>query len=419
MILKNVGKNICTLCKGSRHLCGRPVCPILLRIRSLREVSQKIGRKTEFFGSSPPGVFVGEWGYPRINIGGLVPPETGEPARLFDSPKDWIKKRTSLLDIIKFRASLLYSKANMHIKTPSRFQEKLLEKLQELSMSIKPTDVEVKLRKPPLYRLTFDGIVTPIGVEGQVNKLDLASNPVIPRKVDQIIEDKDIKTVDAIWELYSSNISIYSLIRMLSVGVFGYRNRRKLVPTRWSITAVDKMLSEKMRKTIITYDLVSDILVFHNEYLGNHYEIIMYPHSLALEMIEIWMPQTIWVPTEKPEIYYVYELADGRVSDEDGGYYAIRLGVFEYLNRIRRQAAVIVVREIRPEYFAPVGNWQIRENVRTALKRPPKKFPSLSEAIEDVQSRLRTPINLWIKSSYLIDMLKYQTTLTDYIKRNN
>ncbi|MGQ4832316.1 MAG: Nre family DNA repair protein [Candidatus Asgardarchaeia archaeon] len=413
--MKKLSHNLCTLCKGSRHLCGRPVCPILLRIQSAKEISQEFGRRKEFFGSSPPGVFVGEWGYPNVNLGGLVPPVTGDFASRYDNPQLWISERVSLLDIIKYRASLLYSKTNLNVKRAPLREQKILEKLQELAMSIKPIDVEVHLKKPPVYRLNFDGVITPIGIEAPVQRLDLASNPVIPRKVDSLAQDNSIKAIEAIWILYnSSNFDVYSLMRMLSVGIFGTSTTKKIVPTRWSITAIDSMLSEKFRREILSYDLINEVLVYHNEYLGNHYEIVMIPRSLALEMIEIWLPKTIWVHGNMPDIFTVHEFSNGRVSEMDGGYYAIRFSVFEFLRKIKRQAAVLVIREIRPEYFAPVGSWQIRENVRMALRKKPQRFASLEEAINDIQRRLKTRKEFWFTKSRLLMFLKKQKRLTDF-----
>ncbi|MCK4247700.1 MAG: hypothetical protein KAX04_04090, partial [Methanomicrobia archaeon] len=59
LISKNakLEKNICVLCKGSRMLCGRSRCPILITLNF--HYKYKLLDKTELSGSSPPSVFVG------------------------------------------------------------------------------------------------------------------------------------------------------------------------------------------------------------------------------------------------------------------------------------------------------------------------------------------------------------------------
>ncbi len=87
---------------------------------------------------------------------------------------------------------------------------------------------------------------------------------------------------------------------------------------------------------------------------------------------------------------------------EGGGYYAGRFGVAEYLNRIKRQARVIIFREIYEGYIMPVGVWEVRENVRKAVEKNPRKFSTLNEALADIGTRLRIPIDEYLKRSEIL-----------------
>jgi len=165
-----VERDLCAKCKGSRRLCGRPKCPILVRITALKSLSPKLENADNLFGSSPPSVLVGEWGYPKIRLGGLVPPEVGVKASFFDNPVEWIERKVSLDEIIKLRSSLVYSRFSAHIKAPRKDKLKFLENTQELAMAAKPTDVEVYFLKPPRFKLNFDGVITPVGIFGANKK---------------------------------------------------------------------------------------------------------------------------------------------------------------------------------------------------------------------------------------------------------
>jgi len=411
-----IERDLCAKCKGSRRLCGRPKCPILVRITALKSVSSKLKDSDSLFGSSPPGVLVGEWGYPRIRLGGLVPPEVGVKAAFFDNPVKWIEQKVSLDEIIKLRSSLVYSRFSAHIKTPRKTELKFLESTQELAMAAKPTDVEVDFLKSPRFKLNFDGIVTPVGITAPIKNMKLAENPLVPHKVEYLVSDTDVKASTAMWELYNAGTPVYHIFRILSVGLLGVKKQRKLVPTRWAITAVDKIIGDKLLKSVKTFPEINWYLVFHHEYLGNHFELIFIPRSYSFEVIEMWMPHSVWVMGNKPSIFVNWEFWDGKARYMDGGYYAIRLPVLEYLFRVKRQATVVAIREIRPEYYAPVGNWQIRENVRKALSSSPEKFNTLREALNSVSKRLKTSADIWMPKSYLLRFIEQQKTLDMYLE---
>ena len=40
-------------------------------------------------GSSPPSVFVGSYGYPKVGVGPMVPPIHGDTS-VFDIPEQWV-----------------------------------------------------------------------------------------------------------------------------------------------------------------------------------------------------------------------------------------------------------------------------------------------------------------------------------------
>ncbi len=149
-------------------------------------------------------------------------------------------------------------------------------------------------------------------------------------------------------------------------------------------------------------------MVFHDEYLGNHYEILLIPRFWSFEVIEISLTNFgVWKDFES--IFKRRKYADSVI----GAYYANRLAVCEHLEKIRRQASVIVFREIRPEYYAPLGVGILRETTRSAMHGSPRNFESLQDALRDIQTRLRIPIDRYLKESLLMKELK-QKSLRDY-----
>jgi hypothetical protein len=96
-----------------------------------------------------------------------------------------------------------------------------------------------------------------------------------------------------------------------------------------------------------------------------------------------------------------------------GAYFAAKLGVAEYLKKKKRQAAVLVLREIRPEYAVPVGVWQVREAIRAALSKEPMLVDTLEQGLDLACKKMSISKNEWLAKGTLLKMLK-QKSITDY-----
>jgi hypothetical protein len=88
--------------------------------------------------------------------------------------------------------------------------------------------------------------------------------------------------------------------------------------------------------------------------------------------------------------------------------------VAEHLSHRRCQAAALVLREIHPEYFMPLGVWQIREGVREALKKPAQKFESLERALSFASAGMSLSTQEIVLRSKLCQSAKNQTRITDF-----
>lgn len=405
--------DLCVRCKG-RRFCGNPICSILENFKSAQSSVNIRNTNTSVFGSSPPAVFIGKYDYPNVMSGPMIPPEIGgnEAAALEDTNK---LLQMNISDIIAARSKLIRTGTKLNVKEAVNPKNSLLLKSQELALSSTPVDTEAWLNKPIKNKLKFDNILTPMGPSADLKDLDITQNPNVPKKVDYLIYDNDALAKDTISELNASHISQEHIIRLLSIGLLG--KERKLVPTRWSITAVDDMLGKELIQKIKDYTHIDEITVFSGNAFGNYFEILLIPRAYSYELTEIWMPQTVWSGK------YSYIGVDGEdntgkkgYSNLAGGYYAAKISILKYLHRIGKQATIYAIREIRPEYWAPLGVWVVREAARIALSNPPQKFESVADALDMMASRLKTPLELWKPKSKLINNLSYQTTLNIFKK---
>ncbi|MDP8003057.1 MAG: Nre family DNA repair protein [Caldisphaera sp.] len=406
--MARIPPELCAKCKGYKKLCGLSKCPILEEFRIKANVTTKISNNFAN-GSTPPSGLIGEYGYPKVSFHYMVPPGlNGEEAKYRDNPILWSIKKESLDNIIKMRGELISALLRVDINRPWELYQ------SEIGLAIiseKPVNSEIILKNIPTPRLTFDGITKPTGPTAPAEKIIVRDNPKLSLAIEKIIWD-DMKAELAVWKTYSSGIDIYTIQSMLSLGFLGKLRNRRLVPTRWSITATDDIISKKLRKIISDFNEISEPMVFEGEYLSNRFLLTFMPGEGSFEWIEIWHPLSIWTRyATKPIISKVEEDPLGRVSTLDGGFSAARVSVLEFLYRIKRKADVVILREILPTYYAPVGNWHIRETVKnTLLKNPIIKTNDSNEIISFITKWLKTNPNDVIKESYLLNSKKKKLT---------
>lgn len=399
-----MGRSICLTCKGGRLLCGLTKCPLVEKALVQNPVKEKLSQ--HMFGPSP-AVFVGWNGWPDVYAGPLTS-VSRENTQLLDDPSGWYGMDFN--DIIRMRSLLVRGKRRQNVRSKNQF----VSETQEIALSVKPVDIETVYKKKPSYTLSFSAVTQPMGPSGELARLDVASNPSIPRKVDYAVSD-ELSASSVVSSLFDDEFDVYYLTRILSSGALGSVEGKRMVPTRWSITAVDDMLGKYLMGRIREYPQVSDFLVYSNTYLENHFEVLLIPGAWEFEQFEVWAPKTLWtLGNSEPVIVQENEAHGGRwdyALNEGGGYYAGRFAVCEALDAMRRQARAVVFREIYEGYVVPVGVWEVRENVRKAMENKPSKFATLSEALTDVSSRLRIPIRKYLKKS---EILK-QRRLSDFM----
>jgi len=385
----------------------------MLRYSKLQPVV-KLDDKTMIDGSSPPGVFVGRIGYPKIGIGPMVPPYFGD-TRMLDYPESWWS--IDLEKLVEYRSSLVRGIFKADARKPWE-AGRLLQITQEIAMATQPIEAYMEFSKPVQARILLDEDAQPFGPYGLVEKIE-SGNVKVNRFIEKAYYDEDLKASEAIYYLYSLGVPVSAIQKAFSVAVFGLGKRRRLVPTRWSITAVDNTLAEKILEKVKENPEVNEYSVYEAEHIGNKFIVVVMPGKWSYEFVEMFHPGSVWnVGSGNIAVGSDYEDAEGRTTYAriGGCYYAARLAVVEYLHKNMRQGSVLVLREAGPEYILPVGVWLVRENVRKALAGKPVLFSSLDSALSYVAKKLRTPWQLVIKESRLLRNIRERRRITEYLK---
>ncbi len=363
-------------------------------------------------GSSPPSIFVGRYGYPKVRIGPMIPPLHGDTT-ILDRTELWTGK--SIEEIANYRLSLVLGTMNVNVHDIS--SSRYLENMQELAMSERPAEAEATFEKRPVAdahmqkELRLDHEATPFGPAAPLRGFNVSSLSA-DQRIETAYYDTDLRAAEAMMELYRRSVEISIIQRVLSMGMLGVKKKRKLVPTRWSISATDDIISSMLVKEIAMNPTIDLFEVTRYSHLANYYSIILIPnHRWIFEMIESWF-------TSRGQVATGADNEDERGLNHNptiaGAYFAARLAVAEHLARLHKKAGAIVLREIHPNYVMPLGVWQIREGVREALKNPPQKFERFDHAMSFACSYMSVSKNEIVQKSWLWKSFKDQTKISDF-----
>jgi len=351
-------------------------------------------------GSSPPSVFVGSYDYPKVFVGPMVPPVHGDTS-LLDSPEKW--KGKSLEDIVNFRLNLVRGIQKIPIEqTDGRY----IENLQEVAMSSKPIDSDLIFHKSTSPNISLDGESAPFGPVGEIKSAKFTGTTSV-KSIEKTYYDKDLKAQDAVLNLYNSGIDISKIQKCFSIGMLG--QKRKLVPTKWSITATDDIICKSLTDDVLDYSLIDSHRVFSYEHLGNIFTVVLFPHRWVYEMIEAWYSNGV--------LGFGSDYEDARGIDHPpaiaGAYFAAKLAVLEYLKKKKIQAGVVILREIRPEYAIPVGVWQVREGIREAMNQNSMITDNFEHALTLASNKMSISKSEWLSHGNIIELMS-QKIISDF-----
>jgi DNA repair protein NreA len=368
--------------------------------------SVDIGRELE--GSTPPSVFIGSWNYPKVYAGPMIAPLQGDTA-IMDMPESWIPDHKTQEDIIGYRLNLVRGKQTVKI---TDLENLFVEKLQEISLASTSIDSEAEFGNKP-RGMSFSDQHTPHGPSALIEKFNI-DNVKWDRELEKVFYDTDLKAAEAVLDLHNKEIPFSNIQKAFSVGTMGVGVRRRMVPTRWSITACDSTIGDRLLRQVRNYDVIDNFRVHEFRSLNNYYAVLLVPQEWQFE----WMEAFLHVLGREEIIFSDYEHNSGKkgYSRVGGCYYTSKMAVLEALSQEKKQAAAIILREAYHGYV-PLGVFNVRENIRSAMKQPYREFEDMKTSLAYISTKLRLKMQQFIKQSDLLkEMLQSrQTTLDSFL----
>lgn len=131
---------LCVICRSSKYLCGLAYCPIVVK-----SITKKIVVPKDMVGSSPPSIFVGRYGYPKVSVYPSAPPVVDDTS-IYEDPKTWLNM--DLNTFLSLRLSLVRGGESFRV-TDANNPQRFLHDVQTLSISSGPSEIEMEFAKEP------------------------------------------------------------------------------------------------------------------------------------------------------------------------------------------------------------------------------------------------------------------------------
>jgi len=350
-------------------------------------------------GLTPPSVFVGRCGYPKVNVGPMMTvvdedalgSTASKDVSIMDRPENWSNK--TALEILSFRIQLVRGKYPVKVKEMSSF----VQNMQELALAKHTVDIETQFTKMPRGSFINEEI-QPYGPSAPIQDVK-TGNIKMEYHMEKAYYDTDLPAKNAVISLYEKDLLISSIQKAFSTGAFGLAKNRKLVPTRWSITAVDDTIGKHLVGEIRDNPVIDGYYVYEYSGMNNRFFVLFFPSQWQYEFLEAF----VHVFENEEMLFADQEGYEGRkdYAGMGGCYYSARLAAAEKLRDMKKQAGVLIFRESYRGYV-PLGVWLVRQHVRTALKNEPKQFEDFSSAINYINARLVLPPSRYIRQSKLL-----------------
>lgn len=372
------------------------------KLTQMRPMQSMTLKGTSFEGSSPPSVFIGQANYPKVFAGPMLA-QTPE-SFAYDAPEQWLKQY-QLGNVIDFRMQLL---RGMKAVPVNAVGNRFAQQLQEIALSKDSLFTHAEFDKAP-RGTTFSEDHAPFGPSAELKQME-TENARWHKDMQKAFYDTDLRAAEAVNELTDKGLAFTQIQKALSTGAFGLAKNRKLVPTRWSITATDDILAKPAMADVRQNDPIGEYRVYESEGFHNKFAIMLTPNQWQYEAIEVFDN----LMGNKTFAFSDFEGHFGRkeYSEMGGCYYAQRQVIANELQKENAQAGAFVFREVT-EGYVPTGVWVCRELTKQAMESTPLTFKTRSEAMHYVNSTLKLGVKYHTDRMRLIHSAR-QSSLKDF-----
>lgn len=345
---------------------------------------------------SPPGLFLSTARYPILLAGVLASTQPSEYLSIYDHSEAWRGLEREAILSMRRNLYRLVLPVDARQMQPS----KTVELLQIMALSVSPVALEAETPSLPPRTLQSVGGMLPCGPSVTVSKLSIVSEPEIS-KVAEIISQKDIPSSEAINKLFEYDYSLDQVARLISVGLLGRLQSRRLVPLRGAYKAAIDSFVNGVIMDLMDRPKSTPSRIHLSTFYGDTITILVLPGE----------PRVDYLRMEKDErgfrVGTSYEAPRIGSSDSKTSVYAdhARFSAYEHLSKKNEASHVTIFHHSRNRRNDLLGPWLVRAGVREALQSNSIEFDSPENAFNVLESILSPGLGLWNKAACLKEEL--------------
>ncbi|MHA1937457.1 MAG: hypothetical protein ACW97O_04530 [Candidatus Thorarchaeota archaeon] len=350
---------------------------------------------------SPPGLFIETSKYPIITAGILASPEATDWLSIYDHPESWRGlERDAIFSMREklFRFVLPVDSRKMEPKD-------VVEVLQTLALSVSPVALNVQINHISPPDLHSIGGLLPCGPIIKTDSIEIVSEPEIT-KVAQRITGQDIPASEAIWSLLNYDYTIDQIARLMSVGLLGHFEYRRMVPLRSAYKAtIDTIISRAMIE-LADSRRDDESRIYMSSMFGDSFTVLSIPGEPRVDYLRMEKRSNGLTCTSSLEDLHCpsTDITTANLADH------ARFSAYTTMAADSLASHLVIFHLSRNARSNSLGPWISRAGVKDALLSTPVPMKDKGNALAVLTSVLRPELGRWASDIPLPELLGLEET---------
>jgi hypothetical protein len=274
----------------------------------------------------------------------------------------------------------------------------IVDILQTIALSVSPVAIEVETSGLPLRKLSALGGQLPASPCVNLKSIEILSEPEISRVAKRITE-QDIPASEAAWKLLDYEYSLDQVVRLMSVGLLGRIDNRRLVPTRGAYKAIIDGYVSRSLIELTEKPLAPSYRIGMSEFFGENFTVLAQPGEPKVDYLRI--ERTV----DGLEHGTSIQGFKNQITDSKTSVFAdhARFSAFSDLVKRKESAHLTIFHFSRNNQNGIIGPWLVRAGVKAALESNQVELDTKENALMVLKSFLAPDISVWTQDSPLLD----------------
>ncbi|MGY5872936.1 MAG: hypothetical protein RTV72_11865 [Candidatus Thorarchaeota archaeon] len=343
---------------------------------------------------SPPGLVVEAAKYPVLMAGVLASTEPSEFLSIYDHPESWGGLDREAILAMRKRLYRFTFPINARAMEPRN----IVDCLQTIALSVSPVAIEVETSSLPSKRLSPLGGQLPASPCANIKSIDIVSEPEISRVAKRITE-QDIPSSEAAWKLLDYEYTLDQVARLMSVGLLGRIDNRRLVPTRGAYKAVIDGYVSRSLIELTEKPFASSYRLSMSELFGDNFTVFAQPGEPQVDYVRI--ERTADGLDHGVSIQGVKNLKTDSKTSVFSDH--ARFSAFSDLVKRKESAHLTIFHFSRNNSNGILGPWLVRAGVKEALESNQVELDTKENALMVLKSFLAPDISVWTQDNPLLE----------------